>query len=68
MSSKILCTCCSRVLNPATKVALELDQRVGEYHDFGGVPENESQGWFEFGQACAKKARIYARDKLARLK
>jgi hypothetical protein len=53
-------------LNPATKIELELDQRTGEYHDFGGVPENVSQGWFDFGPDCAKKARRKAHAAIAK--
>jgi hypothetical protein len=61
---KQVCECCGRTLNPAKIVQLELDQRIGEYHDFGGVPESQSQGWFEFGSACAVKARAKARQAL----
>lgn len=47
------CTCCARPLTG--RVAwLELDQRTDTYHDFGGVPEAKSQGWFVFGMTCAK--------------
>jgi hypothetical protein len=60
MKMKHICTCCGRTLNPATLVSLELDQRVGEYHDFGGIPESQNQGGFDFGPACAKKARAKA--------
>jgi len=60
------CTCCGRPLNAERAVNLELDNRIDEYHDFGGVPPSQSQGWFEFGPACAKKAR--ARAALALLK
>lgn len=65
--AKPTCTCCGKLLNPKTLVQLELDQRIGMYHDFGGVPESASQGWFEFGPACAKKERTRARDALASL-
>lgn len=41
-------------------VMLELDQRTGEYHDFGQVPEDDSQGLFEFGQDCAVICRMNA--------
>ena len=60
------CTCCDRWLKPGKKVWLELDQRTNTFHDFGGVPEERSQGWFEFGPACAAKARKTARAKGAR--
>lgn len=47
-------------------VQLELDQRVNEYHNFGGVPDGESQGWFEFGPDCAEilcqRARALLRE------
>jgi hypothetical protein len=49
------CECCGRKLNPKTMVSLELDQRDDTYHDFGDVPEDQSQGGFLFGAACAKK-------------
>lgn len=54
------CTCCKRPLSG--RVAwLELDQRTGTYHDFGGVPGDESQGWFPFGMTCARAALARAR-------
>lgn len=58
---EFFCECCGKKLNPAKMVALELDQRIGEYHDFGGVPERLSQGWFDFGTACANRKRRTAR-------
>ena len=61
---KKTCQCCGRVLNPAKIVGLELDQRINAYHDFGGVPESQSQGWFEFGASCAVKERAKARQAL----
>lgn len=48
------CTCCERELS-GKFAYLELDQRVNAYHDFGGVPHTESQGWFPFGMTCAKR-------------
>ncbi len=52
--SNRFCTCCERPLK--AKVAwLELDQRTNTYHDFGGVPDDRSQGWFPFGMTCARK-------------
>jgi hypothetical protein len=48
------CRCCERKLRG--KVAwLELDQRTWTYHDRGGVPPDNSQGWFPFGMTCARK-------------
>lgn len=46
------CTCCEKPLKG--KLAwLELDQRTNTYHDLGGVPADNSQGWFPFGMTCA---------------
>ena len=54
-------TCC-RCGKPikGQPVMLELDRRTGEYHDFGGVDEDDSQGCFEFGPDCAVIARMNA--------
>jgi hypothetical protein len=41
-------------------VWLELDQRIDEYHDFGGVPADASQGSFLFGTDCAERLRSRA--------
>lgn len=49
------CACCGRVLNKSRMRMLELDQRTQTFHDFGGVPESHSQGWFPFGMLCAAK-------------
>jgi hypothetical protein len=49
------CTCCQRDLTGHAFRWLELDQRTNTYHDFGGVPEDRSQGWFPFGLKCAKR-------------
>lgn len=52
--SEKYCTCCGRQLKG--KCAwLELDQRTNTYHDNGDVPPDQSQGWFPFGIACARK-------------
>jgi hypothetical protein len=64
--TKNQCTRCGRELNPAKLFSLELDQRVNEYHDFGGIPEDENQGGFDFGPECVKKARDAARRKLVK--
>ncbi len=57
-----LCTCCHAHLKG--RIAwLEFDQRLdanGPYHDFGDVPENQSQGWFPFGLTCARNQRAKA--------
>jgi hypothetical protein len=54
------CTCCERPLKG--KFAwLELDQRTDTFHDFGGVPDGQSQGWFPLGMTCARKKLAAAR-------
>jgi hypothetical protein len=58
------CTCCGRQLDPSKSVWLELDQRIMEYHDFGGIPDDRNQGGFEFGPGCARTARAKAREAL----
>ena len=60
------CEHCGRPIK-AGRVSLELDQRTNEYHDFGGVPEDRSQGWFDFGPDCAKKLRARAKAALAKM-
>lgn len=51
------CTCCDKVLNPDTSVSLELDTRSGHYFAEGQTRplDFKSQGWFSFGETCAKK-------------
>lgn len=61
------CTCCEKPLGAAARM-LELDQRVNAYHDFGGVPDDRSQGWFVFGLTCARKQVEKARAALAKAK
>jgi hypothetical protein len=61
------CACCGKKLNPNACIMLELDQRINEYHSQGGVPESQSQGWFEFGSTCATKANLRAMELLKRL-
>lgn len=60
------CTCCERPLEDHAVRMLEYDQRTWTYHDFGGVPEDRSQGWFPFGLRCAKNKVKEAEAKLAR--
>lgn len=57
------CTCCERDLTGHAGRMLELDQRTNTYHDFCDVPEDQSQGWFPFGLACARKKIKQARAK-----
>jgi len=59
------CTCCGRKLNPNVGIMLELDRRINEYHSQGGVPDEHSQGWFEFGSTCAVRANERAIQLLA---
>lgn len=54
------CTCCERELR-GKFAYLELDQRTQTYHDFGGVPTDQSQGWFPFGLTCARNLIAKAR-------
>lgn len=55
-NGRTTCECCGRTVNAATRVWLELDHRIDEYHDMElGVPQDRSQGWFLFGAACARK-------------
>lgn len=54
--SQRFCTRCEKRLS-GRFAWLELDQRTDTYHDFGGVPEDKSQGWFPFGLTCAKRER-----------
>ena len=49
------CNCCERKLNPKRTVFLEYSQSKDAYYKAGTVPENDSQGCFPFGVACAKK-------------
>lgn len=58
------CIRCGKKLNMSECVGLELDQRIDEYHDFGGVPEELSQGCFDFGPDCAEILRKRARAAL----
>lgn len=53
------CTACRQPLRRRF-VWLELDQRTGRFHDSGGVPEAESQGWFPFGRDCAARLKAEA--------
>ena len=58
------CIRCGKKLKMNEAVFLELDQRVDEYHDFGGIPDADNQGGFEFGPDCAEILRKRARDAL----
>lgn len=48
------CTCCGKSLNIGKAVELELSNTDDNYYT--AIPEgHESQGFFLFGAACAKK-------------
>lgn len=52
------CHCCDRQLNPKTLTWLELNASTGEWARPGKAVWTDgpnSQGCFEFGQACARK-------------
>lgn len=50
----IYCERCGDVLDQAKAVWLELNIYTGCFHKDGEVPQEESQGYFSFGSACAK--------------
>ncbi len=50
----VRCERCGERLAPANAVALELNTYTGLYSEPGTVPEDESQGLFDFGAACAR--------------
>ena len=60
------CMRCEKDLRAENRavVMLEFDQRVLMFHDFSGVPEKQSQGFFPFGLDCAKKDRKEAEKAL----
>jgi hypothetical protein len=53
------CAKCDEKLIPGKEVGLELDLRINEYHDFGGIPPDHN--------GCAKIARAAATIKLEAL-
>jgi hypothetical protein len=57
MSDRIhYCTECGQELDSSKAVWLELNCNDGRWTSKEGeCPESESQGWFIFGSACAKK-------------
>jgi len=64
---KYWCEHCGRALDE-TKIAwLELSFRTGRWYSDGKCPEEESQGGFPFGKACARtvlrqQAQIFATE------
>ena len=49
------CERCGEKLKYDKIVWLEMNFKDGKYYKNGTVPENESQGCFAFGSACAKQ-------------
>lgn len=60
------CERCAQPLDPAKSVWLELNCITGLFSKPGTVPEEESQGGFEFGPDCAK-AVLKAGGKMRRI-
>jgi hypothetical protein len=56
------CECCGRELNKKRIAYLELSFRTGKWYAPGECPENESQGCFPFGIACANNTLNQERD------
>ena len=52
--SELLCERCTQPLNPNDAVWLDLNIHTGEYRK-EPWPEDQSQGAFAFGKACARK-------------
>lgn len=48
------CQRCGKPLDHANSTWLELNMRTGLYCSSGTVPEEDSQGGFEFGASCAR--------------
>ena len=49
------CHHCGRTLDENKAVYLELSFKTGRWYDEGECPQEESQGGFPFGKACARK-------------
>lgn len=56
MELKYWCQRCGEELDPTTMAELELNTHTGLYSDpaKGPLPQEDSQGLFSFGIACAK--------------
>lgn len=54
-TNPIYCERCGEELNPSRAVWLELNMDTGVYHKEGTVPQEQSQGCFTFGAACARR-------------
>ena len=53
------CYRCGKPIKPGTAVGLELNCDTGIFSSTG-VPESESQGWFDFGPDCGPKSDGHA--------
>jgi hypothetical protein len=49
------CGRCGRLIDKGRATFLHLNCKTGLYSEDEELPEDEDQGWFSFGQACAKK-------------
>ena len=56
------CAICEAPLKeaPDSRLWVELNSRTGKYED-GGVPAEDSQGWFPIGRDCAKRLALKGR-------
>jgi hypothetical protein len=70
MSDRIhYCTECGQDLDSSKAVWLELNSHTGRWsRSDGECPASESQGWFIFGAACAKKVLREQRTLLPEVK
>lgn len=49
-----MCERCKEILNPSTSIRLDLNWRTNEFRK-EPWPEEDSQGGFAFGRACAQR-------------
>lgn len=52
---ELYCNECGQPIDPDRAVWLEMDRDRARYYKIGTVPDNRSQGCFEFGPDCARK-------------
>lgn len=57
------CQRCQKWLRPGTEVWLELDWQTGLWYAAGEVSDEQSQGCFPFGAACARAALKNTKEK-----
>lgn len=53
--SAVRCYRCGKPIKAGAAVPLELNTKTGIFTS-KGMPESESQGWFDFGPECGPKA------------